>query len=589
MAAVIVVSAVCLLVSVHTARQWAGERAYRELRGIAEESLALQIEALAGVMEKYRLIPALLAKRGEVRALFDEAGRQPDAALLRVLRHTAAASGARDIAIADHDGNVLVSSGGLVETATIANSRLPSVVAQRRLGRAALRLRDGSRAYAFAVHVAANDTTRATSTGSGMVFVMVPFWAIEANWSLSSNPIFVTDANEFVFLSNQRDWVGKPWQASAIAPDIAPLSFGSGRFARVPTRDDGQYVEAASAIPLLDWTLHVLVDSGPIAAARRNAAWLAALAVSLAAVVTLFVLAVQTSNQARIRREQAQSMRLERLVRDRTAELSDVNRALRDEIEVRRQTEKQLRDTQSELVHAAKLAVVGQMSATLSHEYNQPLAAIRTYAGNARKMIERDKLAGVPGVLERIEQMVERMSALSKTLLAFSRKPGTMLAPVPVEHAISDALLLVGQKAKKAGVAVTVDVPDEVIAHSGRLRLSQIIVNLVGNAVDALTLGEVTAPAGAAVAIAARHAGDHVVIEIADNGPGIEEADLERIFDPFFTTKPVGAGLGLGLSIVDSIVRDLKGSVRAESRTDGPGARFVVKLPAAEIGAEAAE
>ncbi|QKV20334.1 sensor histidine kinase [Oricola thermophila] len=583
--AVVAATLFCLVFAVWFAREWAGDRAYRELSAAAEESLSLQIEALAGVMEKYRLIPPLLSRRADIRALFETPAVEDGEAVRRLLMRVAAASGARDVAIAAIDGTVLASARGFATTGTLAPARLHLATAQRRLGRAPLRLSDGSRAYAFAAHVPG----REAGTNAGMVVVLVPFDAIEANWSLSSNPILVTDAREFVFLSNRAEWVGKPWKASDAAPGVEPLSFVSGRFFRVPESGNSEYVAASRDIPILGWTMHVLADSAPFARARRNAAMLAALAVVLAGLTANLYLARQEMAQARIRREKAQALRLERLVRERTAELSNVNEVLRGEIEVRRETEKRLRDTQNELVHAAKLAVIGQMSATLSHEYNQPLAAIKTYASNAATMIERGRTAAAHEVLARIGRMVDRMSTLSRTLLAFSRKPGTELEPVSVETVVSEALVIVGQKARKAGVAVETDIEPGLVVHSGRIRLSQVLVNLVGNAIDALCGDGPEAPAGSRVCIAAHHASGRVHIAVSDNGPGIDPALRENVFEPFFTTKPAGAGLGLGLSIVESIVRDLQGSVRLEDRDGEIGACFVIDLPATREEAEAAE
>lgn len=584
--AVIGATLLCLGLSVWTARDWAGERARAALASTAEETLALQIEALSGVMEKYRLIPPLLSRRADVRSLFlDGSPREQADSMRYLLPSVAAASGARDVAVATIDGQVLASANGLIETKTIVASGLPRTVAQRRLGRTALRLADESRAYAFASHIPGPRP----GADVGMILVAVPFWAIEANWSLSSHPIFVTDAREFVFLSNRPQWVSRPWAASEAAPGIGPLSFSAGEFIRVPDAENELFVEAARPIPILGWTMHVLVDAGPVATARRNASWITGLTVLLIGLSTLLLVWRQEMAVTRMRREKAQNMRLERVVRDRTAELSEVNAALRQENEARRLTEEQLRETQGELVHAAKLAVIGQMSATLSHEYNQPLAAIKTYADNAAKMIERGKTAAVPDVLTRIGQMVDRMSQLSKTLLAFSRKPGTALVAATIGSVVSEALLLVGQKAKKAGVKITTDIPAGLTAHTGPIRLSQIVVNLVGNAVDALAGEDGHAPAGARIDISAWAEQDRVMIRIADNGPGIG-ADLRgKVFDPFFTTKPVGSGLGLGLSIVDSVVRDLEGSVRLVDREGETGACFVIDIPAEGRQAQAAE
>ncbi|GAB4358363.1 MAG: sensor histidine kinase [Oricola sp.] len=576
---------VCAVLAFMLAREWAGERAYRRLRTTAEESIALQIEALTGVMEKYRLIPPLLSRRQDIRELFDDPGREQTESMRGLLMGVAAASGARDLVIADIAGTVLVSARGFAETATIARSGLPVAVSQRRLGRAALRLADGSRAYAFASHVPALHGP----ADSGMIVVFVPFGAIEANWSLASNPIFVTDSREFVFLSNRPEWVGKPWKGSEAAPGIEPLSYAADEFTRIPAQANSRFVEVERTIPILGWTMHVLVDSAPYATAMRNAGLLSALAVVLAGMIGLMLLARQEMNRSLIRREKAQSMRLERVVRDRTAELSEVNMALREEIEVRRQTERQLRETQDELVHAAKLAVIGQMSAGLTHEYNQPLAAIKTYADNAMKMIERGKIGAVPDVLARIGQMVDRMSTLSRTLLAFSRKPTTALAPAAVESIVSEALMLVDQKAKKAGVAIVTDIEPGLVAHTGPIRLSQVIVNLVGNAIDSLGGEHGSAVTDPRVTVSAARRGDRVCIEIVDNGPGIAPELRSHVFEPFFTTNPVGEGLGLGLSIVDSVVRDLQGSVRVEDPPGGIGACFVIDLPASGMEARAAE
>lgn len=583
---VIGMTLLCLLLSVWIARDWAGGRARAGLQATAEESLALQIAVLSGVMEKFRLIPPLLSRRADIRALFAGGSPRELAESRRaLLMNMASASGARDIAIADIAGNVLTSARGFAETGSIVSSGLQVTVAQRRLGRAALRLRDGSRAYAFASHV----TDPRTGANAGMIVVLVPFGTIEASWSLSSHPIFVTDAREAVFLSNQRDWVGLPWIASGGRAVQPPLSETAGDFVRVPRAGNALFVESARTIPSLGWTMHTLVDATPAITARRNAAWITALVVILVGMSATLLVMRREMAVARMRRDKAQSLRLERLVRDRTAELSDVNAALRQENAVRQETETQLRETQGELVHAAKLAVIGQMSATLSHEYNQPLAAIRTYADNGLKMVERGKMAGLPDVLTRIGQMVDRMSVLSKTLLAFSRKPGTMLRSVPVETAIGEALLLVRQKARNAGVAITTHIEPGLVAHTGQTRLSQIVVNLVGNAIDALAGETGAAPTDARISISARLDGDRVRISVADNGPGIDPAVREKIFEPFFTTKPVGSGLGLGLSIVDSVVRDISGSVRIEDPAEGRGACFVIELPATGEQAQAAE
>ena len=138
-------------------------------------------------------------------------------------------------------------------------------------------------------------------------------------------------------------------------------------------------------------------------------------------------------------------------MRDRTRALSITNRSLSHEVEVRREAEERLRKYQDELIQTAKLAALGQMSTALSHEYNQPLAAIRSYADNALRFLDRGMTSEVSGNLTRINGLVDRMAELSRTLLSFSRKPGATIGPVPLGTVIDEALLLARPRARGRG------------------------------------------------------------------------------------------------------------------------------------------
>lgn len=271
----------------------------------------------------------------------------------------------------------------------------------------------------------------------------------------------------------------------------------------------------------------------------------------------------------RLRRDRASAIRLERQVRDRTKALSDSNASLRQ--------------AQSELVQSAKLAALGQMSATLSHEYNQPLAAIRTYADNARLLIERGRTGPADEAIGHIAGLVDRMSELSRTLLGFARRPGVTVQPVNLGAVVDEALLLAGPRAKKAGVAVRKQGFDETVTvMGGRVRLTQVVVNLVNNAVDALTgVGAAIAIADPEIVISAEREEDGVTLTISDNGPGIAAENRERVFEPFFSTKAAGEGIGIGLSIVYTILKDLGASIEVGSGPAG-GAAFVIRLKTQE-------
>jgi two-component system C4-dicarboxylate transport sensor histidine kinase DctB len=224
------------------------------------------------------------------------------------------------------------------------------------------------------------------------------------------------------------------------------------------------------------------------------------------------------------------------------------------------------------------------MSAALSHEFNQPLTAIRTYAENALAFLERGREDQASGNIARISTLTERMAQLSRHLSSFARKPGEGSRPVRLAAVLEETLGLLDGRLQRAGIVPEVTgLDDDPVVTGGMVRLQQVFMNLIGNAIDALAgRPDPRLRIGAAVGA------ESVTVTVEDNGPGIAAADLPRVFDPFFTTKEVGKGLGLGLSISYNIVRDFGGTLAAENLAGG-GVRFTVTLRRAARAAEAAE
>lgn len=546
------------------------ERAYSDVMQKAGETLAVQTEILSGVLDKYRLLPPLLSRQSSIRSLFvrDAAGNPQTIDARGTAEAIAGMSAARDVAFFFPDGALLANARGSSAKSAVAPPEMIEVARQGRLGRAALSYGGDDRTYAFSFGV------RRDGKFVGVVVVYVDFYRVEAAWALSARRIFVTDRNGTVFLSNDPAWRLKPLSDFLQPGDPARYLIGGGFEERL---------DLTQRLPLLEWDLHVLADPAPVATARLNAASIATLACLLAGMIALLVLRRNEMAILRARTDRATALRLERVVRDRTRALSVINRSLSHEVEVRRTAEERLRKTQDELVQTAKLAALGQMSAALSHEYNQPLAAIRSYADNALRFIDRGAISEVSANLSRINGLVERMAELSRTLLSFSRKPGATIEPVPLGTIVDEALLLARPRARAAGIA-NIHVGQQVsglYVQGGRIRLGQVIVNLVNNAIDALA--GIPDPR---VEIDARREGDRIVVTVADNGPGISPEELPKVFDPFFTTKGIGEGIGIGLSIVDNIIRDFGGTIVAGNRPEG-GACFTVSLRAANAPGEA--
>jgi two-component system C4-dicarboxylate transport sensor histidine kinase DctB len=259
---------------------------------------------------------------------------------------------------------------------------------------------------------------------------------------------------------------------------------------------------------------------------------------------------------------------LERLVDKRTGELRTTNDELKRQIAHRLQVE-------DELMQAGKLAVLGQMSAGISHEINQPLTALRALSRNTLRLLADGRTAAASDNLHAIDAMVERMGRIVSQLKSFARKGGGLADAVQLSVAIDEALLLLEHRVRIKRVTVNVSVPEQIRVRADITRLGQVLVNLIGNALDAMTHAPLRE-----LRIGAEDCDGRVTVTIIDTGHGMDAAAIERLPEPFFTTKPPGQGLGLGLVISSKIVREFGGSLRA-SRAE-VGMRFEFDLESIE-------
>jgi len=236
-------------------------------------------------------------------------------------------------------------------------------------------------------------------------------------------------------------------------------------------------------------------------------------------------------------------------------------------------TAQQLRRTQTELVQAGKLAALGQMSAALSHEFNQPLAAVKAYADNAATFLDRGRADEARKNVSHISDMADRMASISKHLRNFARRPQEKIGPIPLVPVIEDAVALMAPRLSAAKITLDFTPPKGAPwAMGGRVRLQQVIVNLLSNALDALD-GRTTTP----ITITTTQTDTGWQIAVRDHGPGFAADALPQVFDPFFTTKEPGQGLGLGLSISYNIIKDFGGTLAARTHPEG-GAEFTIDL-----------
>lgn len=269
---------------------------------------------------------------------------------------------------------------------------------------------------------------------------------------------------------------------------------------------------------------------------------------------------------------------LESKVEARNAELRAINRNLEAEIAERTQAVRQLEAMQAELIRTENLAVIGQLSAGLAHELNQPLAALSTLSENAVRFLERGDAETARFNLDRIAHLVARMGVLTGRLRSFARRSDDEVEAVDLGRSVDNALALLGHRIDAIRVE-TRPADRPVIAAANAIRVEQILMNLIGNAVDA-TAGS----ADPRVEISWTEEDGRARVRVADNGSGLAPEVAHRIFEPFFTTKTHGGGLGLGLAISADIARVFGGALEAANR-DGGGAVFTLDLPAPAEGA----
>jgi two-component system C4-dicarboxylate transport sensor histidine kinase DctB len=254
-----------------------------------------------------------------------------------------------------------------------------------------------------------------------------------------------------------------------------------------------------------------------------------------------------------------------------SAELRALNLRLQREIAERERVQETLAVAEQTLEQSSKLAALGEMSAAVSHELNQPLAAMKTYLAGARLLLGRNRPEEALSSFGRIDGLIDRMSAITRQLKSYARKGAAELSPVDMRLALSSSLSMMEPQLRQRQVQITRILPEEPVMVLGdQMRIEQVLVNLLRNALDA-TKSERNPQVDIILA-----AGDTATITVCDNGPGIEDKD--QLFEPFYTTKLPGDGVGLGLAISSGIVNDLGGRLTARNVRTG-GAVFEVQLP----------
>jgi two-component system C4-dicarboxylate transport sensor histidine kinase DctB len=303
---------------------------------------------------------------------------------------------------------------------------------------------------------------------------------------------------------------------------------------------------------------------------------MAVVAASLLAVLLILGLLMQRRRHylERIAMDTHAKRVLEDNVRTRTQDLQTLNSRLKQEVLERESAQQELVRAQDELVQAGKLSALGIMSASISHELNQPLAAIRSYTDNAKILLDQQRVDEVRNNLDLVAQLTERMASIIKHLRAFARRDRLASEHVALQPAIDDALALTAKRQRSLQVEIIRDVPDATLwVEAGETRLRQVLSNLISNALDALS--EKGLPRR--IWLNTQVEEGWVVLILRDNGPGFSEEALQQACEPFYTTKTSARGLGLGLAICETLIKALKGRLLFANHPEG-GAQVTLYL-----------
>lgn len=562
------------------------ERSGREeLSALSTERLELYASNLAAELARHASLPSLLAIAPTLQALMqapdDEQARR---AASQMLARVNVRAGTHQIFVASPQGQVLSASEPLTPPA-----RLAEALAQGRTHFFAADANTGSTDF-YLLH-----TLRQAGRPAGVIVVRFNLAPLEATWvdlgaRSQGERILVADDQDVVIMSSVQAWkytvLGhadpsrrQALQASARYPQAigadlelpASLEVHQGQQVLLPpliaSGAKPMLAQQRQIVPL-GLRLVALSDLSEVRQRAQLAAWGGA---AFGASIGLLVLYLSSRRRALRQLTQAQAdlrqahAQLEQLVDSRTAELRQTNEALKTQIAQRLQTE-------GELLQASKLAVLGQMSAGLSHEVNQPLTALRALARNSMRLLESGRQDAVATNLQLMDDMVERMSQITRQLKSFARKADEQVAgSTPLLACVRNALLLLEHRSRALDVQAQIDLPAGLRVRAEANRLEQVLVNLFGNAIDAMQ-GENQRLLR--VQAQSLEAGRRVLVQVQDSGAGVSDEQLHHLFEPFFTTKPAGEGLGLGLVISAKIVHEFGGTLRAERLEHGMSFEF---------------
>lgn len=545
--------------------QWLTQRFTETTRSRAELRLALYSGNILTELQRNSVVPLLLARDPElIGALTSGNFALTSQRLISFQSEIGAAS----ILLLDSGGRV-VAATTRQRIGTNYNGAAFFVEAQR-AGEtvfSAAQRAEGGFGFSYSRALVSENRT------IGVIVVEVDLAKYERAWAGLQDAVAVTDSQGTVMLATEPRWRGLPLEDAISLIDAAnPLTRAlnaTADWASSPGETADTYVkgeavmQTSARIPFRGWRLVTFTAYDSVRERVNGVLALEIMGFAILLALTFYLLSRRALSRSEFFQRESAELRL-------------LNARLQREIAERERVQKTLAVAEQTLAQSSKLAALGEMSAAVSHELNQPLAAMKTYLAGARLLLQRRRSEEALSSFQRIDDLIDRMGAITRQLKSYARKGGEAFEPVDVKQAISSALSMMEPQLKSRVIRITRTLPrNPVMVLADRVRLEQVIINLLRNAIDA-TRG--LADPEIEILLSA---GETATLAVRDNGHGI--ADLDTLFEPFYTTKKPGEGVGLGLAISSGIVNDLGGRLTARNGESG-GAVFEVQLPV--MGAE---
>lgn len=401
-------------------------------------------------------------------------------------------------------------------------------------------------------------------TPNKYIIIELNFDDLENSWMSAAEAVFIKSNQNNLLLSSVPTWlsekVTKPLETDNSDNIFISLPTFID-FENLPVRAfliKNTLLKLEKNLKLTNWKIIYYTTYAPV---REKVNGIIALEISaLAVLLTLifYFLSRRTRIQSRVIIEESNKLR-------------NMNTRLQNEMNEREKAEQNLKVAEQTLAQTSKLAALGEMSAAVSHELNQPLAAMKTYLAGAKLLIERSRPTEALSSFKRLDDLIERMNIITKQLKSYARKGSETLTDVDLKLAITNALNIMASQLNLAKVEYSQEIPEfPIIVVGDQIRLEQVIINLLRNALDATT-NTLEPRIELNIKVA-----NNAIISIKDNGIGID--DFESLFEPFYTTKRPGEGVGLGLAISSGIIKDLGGRLVAKNN-ETKGAIFEIYLP----------